>query len=453
MLAFPVKSLSPGTRIGSRYLLERPLGGGGMGEVWEAVCPDTGGRVALKLPRGEGPETQRRLVREARALMALDHPHIVRVLEVGEEEGRPFLAMELLRGESLARRLEREGRVPLPELARLLLPVLDALEAAHARGVVHRDLKPSNLFLEEGGGGLRVLDFGIARLTASEGPLAQSGTLTLAGERVGTPRYMAPEQVFDDAEVDARTDLWALGVVLYEALLGKRPFDGERTGPLLRAITAGDFVPPEQVDPGLPTEVAALVRGLLSVAPEARPALTEVRGVLARQVGLPAPRARWRWERWAAAVGAGAVVMLVAVHVAMGRWWPPQPPLAGRRVLWVDDRPPNVASERARLERAGAEVVHALTTEEALRVLASRRVDLVITDLVRVEGQRVEQDAGYSLLARVRERPSPPPVALYTANVAAVDPALAAGALVVADESAVLLGAVATALGAPGVLP
>jgi serine/threonine protein kinase len=215
------------------YRILNKLGEGGMGVVYAAEDPRLGRSVALKTVRAElaSEQTRERLRREARAAASISHPNICQLYEIGEHDGELFIAMELLDGESLATRIAR-GALPVTEAARITLEVLDALGALHRRGVLHRDLKPSNIFLTEHGA--KILDFGIARLASED---AQRTVLSLTGNGivVGTPRYMAPECASGDI-IDARSDLFSLGTVLYEMLAGRPAFDGPTTLRLLHAL-------------------------------------------------------------------------------------------------------------------------------------------------------------------------------------------------------------------------
>src|SRR5215204_3551224 len=202
-----------GTSV-SHYHIISHIGAGGMGTVYLAEDTNLKRRVALKFlspGTADDPEAAARLLREARAASALDHPHIATVYEVGDHAGQPFIAMAHYEGETLAARLAR-GQMPVGEIARILAQLGDALDAAHTAGIVHRDLKPSNLMLTTTAQ-LKVLDFGLARIESGE----TASRLTAAGCAVGTAAYMSPEQASGDA-VDARSDLWSLGVVAYEML-------------------------------------------------------------------------------------------------------------------------------------------------------------------------------------------------------------------------------------------
>src|SRR5262245_13005589 len=196
--------LAPGALIGGRYRLERLLGKGGMGQVWAVTHEVTHRSAALKLLNGPvhlRADRRRRFLREARAASAVNHPNVVRVHDFFElEDGTPVMLMDLLEGETLGKRLGREGSLLLPEAANVLLPVVSAVGTAHARGIIHRDLKPDNVFLartESGALDVRVLDFGVAKLVSAGAHGAEdSDALTGTGGLLGTPSYMSPEQSF-----------------------------------------------------------------------------------------------------------------------------------------------------------------------------------------------------------------------------------------------------------------
>jgi serine/threonine-protein kinase len=189
--------------------------------------------------------------------------------------------MDLLEGESLGARLGRVGRLGLGKAFGVLRPLLDATSAAHARGVVHRDLKPENVFLCADGR-VVLLDFGMAKLTASF-DLAMSGWMTESGLILGTPHYMAPEQIYGERDVDARADVWALGVVTYECLSGERPVSGKSFGQIVRALQRREMVDLAERAPAVPELVLALVRRMLAHDRRERPSLDEIRATLAAQ--------------------------------------------------------------------------------------------------------------------------------------------------------------------------
>jgi serine/threonine protein kinase/Tol biopolymer transport system component len=235
--------IGPGARFGP-YAVDSLLGTGGMGEVYLATDTRLHRTVAIKVlpqPLADNATRRERFTREARAAAGLSHPHICALYDVGEEDGRPFLVMEHLDGETLADRLRR-GPLPLAEAVRCGIQIADALEHAHRQGVVHRDVKPSNVMLTRTGA--KLLDFGLARLHEPDqiftGSLAavssaQTESLTDEGTIVGTVQYMAPEQI-EAGPVDDRTDLFALGVVLFEMATGKPAFEGTSAASLIAAV-------------------------------------------------------------------------------------------------------------------------------------------------------------------------------------------------------------------------
>jgi eukaryotic-like serine/threonine-protein kinase len=278
--------LASGAIVAERYRLVRPLGEGGMGVVWAGARIDTEEGVALKFVKetSNDPELFRRLLREARAACAVHHPNVVQVHEVLElEDGRPALVMEVLEGESLGERLSREGELDVAETARILLPVVSAVGAAHSLGIVHRDLKPENIFLARDHRGelVKVLDFGIAKLTAVDGATLESAGLTRTGALLGTPYYMAPEQVFGETDIDHRADIWALGMILYRCLSGILPTERENLGQVLKVIVTRSIWPLADAAPNLPRPLTDLVDRMLSKDRDRRPRdLREVAAVL-----------------------------------------------------------------------------------------------------------------------------------------------------------------------------
>ncbi|WP_437488210.1 serine/threonine-protein kinase [Sorangium sp. So ce1014] len=231
--------LLPGMLLARKYRLSRKIGQGAMGVVWAARNEATGREVALKVIARPDPLLRKRLLREAQSCGALQHPNIVDVLDVARAEGgEPCLIMELLVGDSVAALLDARRRLEAPLAARIAHDVAGALAAAHAVQIVHRDLKPANVFLhrppEAGDFVVKVLDFGVAK------SLAAASGLTSTLDVVGSPVYMSPEQLRADEDLDARADLWSLGVMLFEMLTGVRPFQGE--GPqLLSQILSGEI--------------------------------------------------------------------------------------------------------------------------------------------------------------------------------------------------------------------
>ncbi len=232
------RALPSSAVIAGKYVLVRRLGAGGMGVVWVAHNPVLDVHVAIKLIDLEAsPNPKRmaeRLLQEARAAARIAHPAICRVFDFGETDaGDPFIVSELLHGETLGDFLHATPRLDSLRAVQLLLPIVDGLAAAHAKGIVHRDVKPDNIFLSRDDVSRlqpKLLDFGIARLVDADHKITLDGTL------LGTPDYMSPEQARGDADLDVRTDVWGVGVVLYELVTGTRPFGGDNYNALLWAI-------------------------------------------------------------------------------------------------------------------------------------------------------------------------------------------------------------------------
>ncbi|AUX32122.1 MULTISPECIES: serine/threonine-protein kinase [Sorangium] len=285
------RSFRPGDIVAGQYRLDRLLGEGGMGVVWAAVHALTGARVALKFVKGVSGAAHLRLLREARMAHALDHPSVVAVHDVVLEGGAPVMVMELLSGESLASRLSREPRLSVAEVASIFLPVVSAVRAAHANGVIHRDLKPENIFLVDvPSWQVKVLDFGIAKQMPTNGRDARTPKLTDSGTRLGTPCYMSPEQAVGDP-IDHRTDIWSLGLLLYECLSGALPTRADNAPQVLKIIVTGHIRPLRELAPDVPAELACLVSRMLSVSPDTRVSdLREVQEALAALAPAAAPR-------------------------------------------------------------------------------------------------------------------------------------------------------------------
>lgn len=251
-----------GELLVGKYRLDTLLGSGGVGEVYRAQNTLIGRTVAIKLLKPELSTDEHviaRFIREARAATLARHPNVVEVLDVGrDEDGIPFIVQEFLEGMDLGQRLKRENR-PLPprQVLDLLIPVVQAVGLAHARGVVHRDLKPENVFLARVDGKTvpKLLDFGISYIKPQPGDIR----MTKTGMTVGTPAYMSPEQLEGTAGVDVRTDVWALGVILYEALAGRLPFEGETSALLFAQIAWVDPMPLIQAAPHVPEDLSQVV--------------------------------------------------------------------------------------------------------------------------------------------------------------------------------------------------
>jgi serine/threonine-protein kinase len=263
-----------GTSLGG-YLIERRLGSGATGVVYKATPPEGGKPVAVKVLNdnlGHISALKRRFEREARALAKLKHPHIVHISDYGVDNDVTFIAMELLIGETLEDVLQRAPIDPLRGVG-VILQSLRGLAYAHEKGIVHRDLKPANIFLRQVAGGIdvvKVLDFGLAKFLEVD-ELSQDATLTRKGRIVGTPAYMAPEQI-TGVSLDVRADVYAAGIVLYEMLADQRPFSYERRSQLLRAHLFEPVPRIERMRPGLSVhpELEALILRALEKDPSKR---------------------------------------------------------------------------------------------------------------------------------------------------------------------------------------
>ena len=240
--------LVEGAVVAERFRLNRMLGRGGMGSVWHATHLGLDIPCAVKFIEGEFaalPEAQQRFEREAKAAAQLRSPHVVQILDHGISEGRPYIAMELLDGEDLGKRLTRVGRLAPTETATVIMQVCRALTKAHSLGIVHRDLKPDNIFLvrDDDREIAKVLDFGIAK-SNSTGLDGSSNTKT--GAMLGTPYYMSPEQAQGIKAVDYRSDLWSLAVIAYQCVTGRLPFESEALGDLLVKIIVSELPIPSR---------------------------------------------------------------------------------------------------------------------------------------------------------------------------------------------------------------
>jgi serine/threonine-protein kinase len=248
----------PGEVVAGKYRIEKIIGKGGMGAVLSAQHELLGQRIAIKFLLGEiaqNPEAVTRFNNEARNAFKIQSEHVCRVMDVGTERGMPFMVMEFLEGNDLSQLLEKRGALPVEEAVDYVLQGLEAIAQAHALGIVHRDLKPANLFLHtrtDGSTIVKVLDFGIAKAANVFGDPSGNHGLTSTKSMLGSPLYMSPEQLRSAKNVDARADIWALGVILYELLTGTVPFNGETLGELFISILEQPPMPVAHKRPDVP---------------------------------------------------------------------------------------------------------------------------------------------------------------------------------------------------------
>jgi serine/threonine protein kinase len=377
-----------GTVVNGKYHLVRTLGDGGMGSVYEAQHTVLGTRVAIKVLH---PELARRtglverFLQEARVVAQIRSLHVVQVTDIDRTpDGHAYIVMELLEGEPLSSVIDRQGKIPVAVACEYTVQVLEALEAAHALGVVHRDLKPENVFVTFAGGRpvLKLIDFGIAKARRID---AAQKSLTVAGVVMGTAEYMAPEQARSADKVDPRADLYAVGVILYEMIAGARPVRGD-TGEDARVIALkverGEVVPLVQAAPETPRELAGLVHRAMAARPELRFATaTEMRLALQAVMSARGPSTGVR----PAVVGSGTVAMVggrpISTPVGQpfgpgNRSTPSSSPSTGpgEREPAVDTvRAPPIATALAPAAYAGA-AMPAIASAEALATPRRRRV-------------------------------------------------------------------------------
>ena len=316
------------------YEIQSPLGAGGMGEVYRARDTRLDRTVAVKiLPShlSSNPEAKQRFDREARTISSLSHPNVCQLYDVGSQDGTSFLVMEYLEGETLADRL-RKGPLPLDQVLKCGIEICEGLEKAHKSGVIHRDLKPGNIMLTKGGA--KLMDFGLAKPAMPTSPPSSGLTQTMAtpqhpltteGMLVGTFQYMAPEQL-EGREADARSDIFALGAVLYEMITGKRAFEGKTTASTIAAILAGDPPAISSVQPLSPPALEGTVKSCLAKDPEERlQTAHDVKLQLkwiqesgsSSRVAVTLPPARKAWNRGGWLVAG----LLFCVLVGAGAWW------------------------------------------------------------------------------------------------------------------------------------
>lgn len=259
----------PAPRTLGDYRVLGLIGSGAMGQVYLAHDDRLDRRVAIKVMSGRyagNAAARQRFIRESRSVGAIENPHVMTIHQVGEQDGVPYIVMQLLEGRTLRDHRDAAGRLPLGEVLRIGREIAAGLAAAHRRGIVHRDIKPGNIFLEGESRSVRIIDFGLARELD-----AHATALTHDGALVGTPSYMPPERI-NDGDVDASSDLFGLGVILYELLADRLPFEGRSVAAVLTAIARGTPKPLVEVAPEVPPAIGSLVMRLIAHDRTARPA-------------------------------------------------------------------------------------------------------------------------------------------------------------------------------------
>jgi serine/threonine-protein kinase len=267
----------PGSRIAEKYVVERMIGEGGLGIVVAARHIHLDQMVAIKYLRPKSLASKivaDRFVREARLAAKIRSEHVVHVYDVGTlPDGAPYMVMEYLAGTDLGRQLSASGPLPVERAVDYILQACEGLAEAHVAGIVHRDIKPDNLFIATSAGGksiLKLLDFGISKLSSKRSESSRPEELTEAGDKFGTPVYMSPEQLLASRDVDARTDVWSMGVVFFELLTGRLPFDGDSLPELCAAILTKNPVPLLEARPYLPEHLEKIVAQCLAKEVEQR---------------------------------------------------------------------------------------------------------------------------------------------------------------------------------------
>jgi serine/threonine protein kinase/WD40 repeat protein len=377
-------ALSAGTKLGP-YEIVAPLGAGGMGEVYRARDTRLGRDVAIKvLPThlADRPDLRERFEREARAIASLNHSHICTLHDIGRQDATDYLVMELVEGQTLAQRLLK-GPLPIEQVLQYAIEIAGALDKAHHNGITHRDLKPGNIMLTKSG--VKLLDFGLAKLTREAAVTTNTVTTLPAAERsitaegsiIGTLQYMAPEQL-EGAEADARTDIFSFGVVVYEMATGKKAFDGKSQASLIAKILETDPPPISSLQPMTPPALDRVVKKCLAKEPEKRwqdagDLCDELKWLA--ETGAPPEQVSTAPRRRSALIPAIACVLVAAAAGAAG-WLLKPAPASGQRMQLAVPLPDEMSTLGfARLSPDGRRVVLGIILGNRLGLLVLRSLD------------------------------------------------------------------------------
>ncbi|HSA94150.1 MAG TPA: protein kinase [Terriglobales bacterium] len=375
--------MAAGTRLGP-YEILAPVGAGGMGEVYRARDTRLGREVAIKVLPSHlaGAELRQRFEREARAISAFQHPHICTLYDIGEREGSIFLVMEYLEGETLADRLTR-GHMPISQVLKSGMEIADALDKAHRHGLIHRDLKPSNVMLTKSGA--KLMDFGLAKaiepastgnalsaMVTAERPLTEEGVI------VGTFQYMAPEQL-EARPTDARTDIFALGAVLYQMATGKPAFNGRTKASLIASILAAEPPPMTALEPRTPPAFDRVVRICLAKDPDERwqtahDVKLQLEGILLGSTQA-AEAVRAPGRRWRAVLPWGIALLTLVLGFAGGRLWRSSPAAQPRVRFSIAPRNPPLSPYYVKVSPDGRALAYLVTGNDKKIHIAVRWLD------------------------------------------------------------------------------
>jgi eukaryotic-like serine/threonine-protein kinase len=413
-----------GDILAGKYRVEKVLGIGGMGMVVAAMHLELDQEVALKFMLPEAmasAQAMDRFLREARAAVRLRSEHICRVLDVGRlDNGAPYIVMELMEGRDFAHVIAAHGAMPVTDAVDHVIQAMEGLAEAHAQGIVHRDLKPGNLFVtidNEGAPLVKVLDFGISKSSLG-------GAATKTGDIMGSPAYMAPEQMASSKDVDARADIWALGVILYQAITGGLPFEGDTLPALCMSVLNATPPAPSQIRAGLPPGLADVVMRCLEKQPDRRyasvAALAEALAPFgSAEAAVGAKRIAKVLRR--SATGPATALPTPATGSLVAPTIPPTvAPLAAGLVPAVLPAPVGANST---LQSSAAELAITPAPPKQRRLGMIAGVTVVVAAVVLIAVVKLGKDGGTDVTpAATLPPPSPPPAAPIEPATAAVDP-------------------------------